>query len=208
MKISPLSPMQKGQNKYAQCLINYDPTDIHGSIRFRRAVTAHSRSKCDHSIDLTLFWGPYSNSVRSRSLSTGLQIILTLSDCYLWHLTQHTKGTYAGEKRGLSLESFKSRVPLTISPTTKLSPSLASQALFHRYLSKMIFSTVVAVSILAFIPSSLALAIDARNNGHAFACPQEDTYKHGLTASHVHDKSLSCTYAGGSSDVCIYDIVS
>ena len=72
----------------------------------------------------------------------------------------------------------------------------------------MIFSTVVAASILALVPSSLALAIGTRDNACTFACPQNDAHGNGLSGSSVNGNSLSCTYAGGSGNLCIYDIVS
>ena len=72
----------------------------------------------------------------------------------------------------------------------------------------MIFSTVAAASILALIPSSLALAIGARDNGCTFVCPQNDAHGNGLSGSNVSGNSVSCTYAGGSGNLCIYDIVS
>ena len=69
----------------------------------------------------------------------------------------------------------------------------------------MIFSTVVAASALALLPSSLALAIGARKSDCTFVCPQNDAHGNGLSGSNVNGNSLPCTYAG---NLCIYNIVS
>lgn len=72
----------------------------------------------------------------------------------------------------------------------------------------MIFSAAFLVSVLALVPSSLGLVFDARNNGCTFVCPGNDAYGYGLTTSNVNDGKISCSYSGGSGNLCTYDVVS
>ena len=72
----------------------------------------------------------------------------------------------------------------------------------------MIFSTTVVISLLALLPSSLALAIDTRKTDCSFVCPGKDTYGHGLSRSNGGDGTISCSYSGGSGNSCIYNVVS
>ena len=69
----------------------------------------------------------------------------------------------------------------------------------------MIFSTTVVVSLLALLPSSLALAIDGRKNDCSFVCPGTDTNGRGLSGSNGGGSTFSCS---GSGILCVYDVVS
>ena len=72
----------------------------------------------------------------------------------------------------------------------------------------MIFSAVVVVSALALLPLSLASIPDAHKKDCVFVCPGTDSYEYALSASNHGDGTLSCSYSGGSGNLCTYDVVS
>lgn len=71
----------------------------------------------------------------------------------------------------------------------------------------MIFSTVVAVSVLSLFSFTRAATIHARGDSCAFVCPDKDLDGDTLVGS-TRGAILSCSYTGKSSKWCTYNAVS
>ena len=114
---------------------------------------------------------------------------------------------WGGGKSPSCLKSFKSTVVLDVFPIT--SPTAIfhlSNPLFSTSFN-MIFSTVVAVSVLSLFSFTRAATIHARGDSCAFVCPDKDLDGDTLVGS-TRGAILSCSYTGKSSKWCTYNAVS